>query len=60
MSTCSGSLGNGHRDTEDGVGTKLGLVLGSVELVEEVVNSGLVLDIDVGLDQLWSNDVVDV
>lgn len=38
-----GSLGDGHGDTENGVGSKLGLVLGAIELVEEVVNSGLVL-----------------
>lgn len=55
-----GSLGDGHGDTEDGVGTKLGLVLGTVELVEEAVNSRLVLDVEVLLDQSRGNDGVDV
>ena len=39
----SSSLGDGHGDTEEGVGTELGLVGGSVELVEESVNGRLVL-----------------
>lgn len=54
------SLGNGQRDTEDGVGTELALVGGSIELVQELVNLGLVLNIDVLLDEGGANNVVDV
>ena len=53
-------LGNGQGDTEDGVGAKLGLVGGTIEVDEELVNLGLVLDVDVGLDQLRADDGVDV
>lgn len=53
-------LSNSHGDTEDGVGTKLSLVLGSIELVEESVDGGLVLDVDVLLDQSRSDLLVDV
>jgi hypothetical protein len=55
-----GSLGNGQGDTEDGISTELALVGGSIELVQELVNLGLVLDIDVLLDEGGANDVVDV
>lgn len=54
------SLGNGQRDTEDGVGAQLGLVGGAIKLDEEVINGLLVLDIDVLLDELRANDGVDV
>ena len=56
----STSLGNSQGNTEDGVGTELGLVGSTIELVEESINSGLVLDINVLLDQSRSNDSVDV
>lgn len=56
----STGLGNGQRDTQDGVGAKLGLVGGTVELVEEGIDSGLVLDIKVLLNQSGSDDRVDV
>lgn len=42
------------------IGTKLVLVLSSIELVEEGIDGGLVLDINVLLDQSWSDDIVDV
>jgi len=58
LSSCG--LGYGHRHTEDSIGSEFGLVLGAIELVEEVVDCRLVLDIDVLLDQRWCNDVVDV
>lgn len=54
------SLGNSQRDTEDGVGTELGLVGGTIELVQESIDLGLVLDVKVLLDQSRSNDIVDV
>ena len=56
----SGSLGHSHRDAEDGVGAKLGLVLGAIELVDEVVNGSLVLDVEVLLDEGRSDHIVDV
>ncbi|KAI6754374.1 hypothetical protein HG530_012888 [Fusarium avenaceum] len=56
----STSLGDGQRDTKDGVGTELGLVGGTIELVEESIDSGLVLDIEVLLNQSRGNDGVDV
>lgn len=56
----SGSLGNSHGDTEDGVGTKFSLVLGSIKLVEESVNGGLVLDVELLLDQSRGDLLVDV
>lgn len=56
----SGSLGDGHGDTEDGVGTELGLVGGTVKLVHELVDGALVLDVEVLLDESGSNDIVDV
>jgi hypothetical protein len=55
-----GSLRNSQRNTKDGVGSQLALVGGTIELLQEVVNSGLVLDVDVRRDQSGSNDVVDV
>lgn len=54
------SLGDGQRDTEDGVGTELALVGGTIEAVKEGIDLGLVLDIDVLLDQSRANDGVDV
>ena len=56
----SGGLCDGHGDTEDGVGAELLLVLGSVELVQEGIDGGLVLDIDGLLDEGRGNGVVDV
>jgi hypothetical protein len=55
-----GGLGHGHGDTEDGVGTNLGLVGGAIELVKESVDGGLVLDVKVLLDEGRGNDLVDV
>ena len=56
----SGSLGHSHGDTKDGVGAELGLVLSAIELVDEVVDGGLVLDVEVLLDQSRSDNVVHV
>lgn len=56
----STSLGNSQTDTEDGIGAKLGLVGSAIELVEEGIDLGLVLDVDGLLDQGGSNDTVDV
>lgn len=54
------SLGNGDRDTEDGVGTELALVGSAVKLDEEVIDLLLRSDRDAGLDELGGDDVVDV
>lgn len=56
----STSLGNGQADTKDGVGTELGLVGGSIEVNQELVDLGLVLDINVLLDDSGANGLVDV
>lgn len=56
----SASLGSSQADTEDGVGTELGLVGGPIEVVEELVNVGLVLDVEALLDQSGADDRVDV
>jgi hypothetical protein len=56
----STGLGNSQTDTEDGIGTKLGLVGGAIEAVKELVDCGLVLDVEVLLDQSGGNDGVDV
>ena len=55
-----GSLRDSHGDTEDGVGTELSLVGGTVELDEEVINLLLRGDGDLGVDQSRGNDLVDV
>jgi hypothetical protein len=55
-----GGLRNGQGNTKNGVGSQLALVGGTIELVQESVDSGLVLDVDVRRDQSGSNDVVDV
>lgn len=57
----SGSgLRDSHGDTEDGVGTELALVGGTVELDEEVINLLLGGDGELGVDQSRGNDLVDV
>jgi hypothetical protein len=60
--TLLGSRGlcDGHGDTEDGVGAQVGLVFGAIELVEESVYGGLVLDVELLLDEGRGNGVVDV
>ena len=56
----STGLSNGQGDAEDGVGTEVGLVGGAIELEEELVDLGLVLDVDVLLDDGGANGLVDV
>jgi hypothetical protein len=56
----SRSLCDGHGDTENGVGTELLLVLRAIKLVQESINSRLVLDVDGLLDEGRGNGVVDV
>lgn len=56
----SGGLCDGHGDTEDGVGAQVGLVCCAIELVEESVYGGLVLDVELLLDEGRGNGVVDV
>lgn len=56
----SGGLGNSHRDTEDGVGSELALVGGTIEVDEELIDLLLLGDIEFGLDELGGDNVVDV
>lgn len=56
----STGLSNSQGNTEDGVGTEVGLVGGTIELDEESINGGLVLDVDVLLDQGGGDLLVDV
>lgn len=56
----STSLSDSQADTEDGISAEVGLVGSSVKLVEELVNLGLVLHIDVLLDESRANGLVDV
>ena len=53
-------LGDCQTDTENSIGPKVGLVRGAVKLDQELVHFGLVLDINVLLDNGRSNNVVDV
>lgn len=56
----STGLCDGQRDTKDGIGAELALVGGTVKAIEESIDLGLVLDVDVLLDQSRANDGVDV
>ena len=56
----SGSLGDSERDTKNGVSAKLSLVWSSIELDQEFIDFGLILNIDVLLDKSWTNSLVDV
>ena len=56
----STGLGNSQADTQDGVGTQVVLVGGAIQLVEELINLGLVLDVDVLLDKSGADCLVDV
>jgi hypothetical protein len=56
----SSGLCDSHGNTKNGIGTELLLVLGAIELVQEGVDGGLVLDVDGLLDEGWGNGVVDV
>lgn len=57
---CCTSFGSSNTDTQDSIGTELSLVGGTVELEQEVVHCLLIGDVDTSLDQLWSNDLIDV
>ena len=54
------SLRNRKADSKNGISTKIGLVWGTVELDQELVNLRLVLNIDVLLNQGRANDFVDI
>lgn len=56
----SGCLRYGHGDTENGVRSELGLVLRAIKLVDELVDGGLVLDIEICFNELWCDDLVHV
>lgn len=56
----SSGLSDSQADTEDGIGTKVRLVGAAIELVEEFVNLGLVLDVEVFLDNGGADNLIDV
>ena len=56
----SGGLSGSDGNTEDGVGTELALVGGSVEFDQEIVDILLLQDGESGFDKSWCNDIVDV
>ena len=56
----SAGLGNGNRDTKDGVGTEITLVRCTVKLDEEVINILLLGDFEAGRDKLRGDNLVDV
>ena len=56
----SGSLGNSHADTQNRICTQLRLVLGSVKLLEKLVDFGLILHVDVLLHKGRGNRIVDI
>lgn len=47
----SSSLADGQRDSENGIGAELGLVLGSVQLQHELVDGDLISHLQRFLDQ---------
>ncbi len=57
---CSSGLRNGKTDSKDGIGAKLCLIWGTIELDQELINLRLVLNIDILLDDGWTNDFVDI
>ena len=56
----STSLSNGNADAENGVGSEFALVRGTVELDEEVIDVLLGGDLKARLDQLGSDNVIDI
>lgn len=56
----STSLGDGQANTEDGIGTQVDLVGGSVKLDEELVNLALILNVDILLNYGRSDSLVDI
>jgi hypothetical protein len=56
----STGLGNGQADTQNGVGAKLGLVRGTIEVDEELIDGRLVLDIEAGLNDSRAERLVHV
>lgn len=54
------SFRDSHGDTEDGVGTELALVRGTVQLDQQVINLLLLSDVQTRADQFLGDDVVDV
>ena len=52
------SLSDSQADTENGIGTEVGLVGTAIKLVEEVIDLRLVLDVDVFLDNGRANNLI--
>ena len=53
-------LGHSQADTKDGIRPKFGLVLGSIELIQESIDSRLVFDINLFSDESRANGLIDV
>ena len=51
---------DGHGDTENGVGTQLALVRGTVQLDQQVIDLLLLSNSQTRVDQFLGDDVVDV
>jgi hypothetical protein len=56
----STSLGNAQAHSQNRIGTKVRLVCCAIEFDEELVNLGLIFDIDVLFDDRRANCLVDV
>lgn len=56
----SSSLGDSQTHAQYGIGSQIALVLRSVKFDEELIDLGLILDVKVLLDELRTNDVVDI
>lgn len=57
---CRSSLGNGNRDTQDGICTEVALVGRAISLDEEVINSLLLSDSNSRFDECRTKDFVDI
>ncbi len=56
----SSGLRHSQTDSQDRVGSEIGLVLRTIKLIEELVNFILIFDIDVFLDQGGANGRVNI
>lgn len=57
---CGPSLGDSQRDTQNGVGSELGFVRGAVELNQELIDLGLLSNVEVLCNHGWANGLVNV
>lgn len=57
---CRASFGNSQAHTQNSIGTQICLVRCPIELLQECIDSWLVLDIGVLFDNSGANDIVNV